>query len=89
MEDDASTITANTDRGVKTEEGAEDTKMADAKATYKSWKKKYCKMRIVFEQKREELGKLHAQEAKARATVKRIAIQNEYDHCQCNDVCAC
>jgi len=78
MDDDTSTITANTDRGVKHEDGGDDFRMADAaKTTYKSWKKKYCKMRIVFDQKREELEKLHAQEVKARAAAKRIAIQNE------------
>lgn len=47
-------------------------------AGYKSWKKKYRKMRIVFDQKMHECEELHKQEAKAASTVKRLAIENEY-----------
>ena len=51
---------------------------ADRRTTgYKSWKKKYRKMRIVFDQKMHECEELHKQEAKAAATVKRLAIENE------------
>ncbi|KJZ73861.1 hypothetical protein HIM_06754 [Hirsutella minnesotensis 3608] len=44
---------------------------------YKSWKKKYRKMRIVFEQKMQQGEELHKQEEKASATVKRLAIEND------------
>ncbi|KAK4068804.1 uncharacterized protein Triagg1_7164 [Trichoderma aggressivum f. europaeum] len=47
-------------------------------AGYKSWKKKYRKMRIVFDNKMHECEELHKQEAKAANTVKRLAIENEY-----------
>lgn len=47
-------------------------------AGYKSWKKKYRKMRIVFDHKMHECEELHKQEAKAANTVKRLAIENEY-----------
>ncbi|RFU76519.1 hypothetical protein TARUN_5723 [Trichoderma arundinaceum] len=46
-------------------------------AGYKSWKKKYRKMRIVFDQKMHECEELHKQEAKAASTVKRLAIEND------------
>ncbi|KAH6604563.1 hypothetical protein Trco_006270 [Trichoderma cornu-damae] len=46
-------------------------------AGYKSWKKKYRKMRIVFDRKMHECEELHKQEAKAAATVKRLAIEND------------
>ncbi|PHH82392.1 hypothetical protein CDD82_6157 [Ophiocordyceps australis] len=41
---------------------------------YRSWKKKYRKMRITFEKHMHECEELHAQEEKASATVKRLAI---------------
>ncbi|KAJ4863264.1 IEC3 subunit of the ino80 complex, chromatin re-modelling domain-containing protein [Trichoderma breve] len=46
-------------------------------AGYKSWKKKYRKMRIVFDHKMHECEELHKQEAKAANTVKRLAIEND------------
>ncbi|KAL6874196.1 IEC3 subunit of the Ino80 complex, chromatin re-modelling domain-containing protein [Trichoderma longibrachiatum] len=46
-------------------------------AGYKSWKKKYRKMRIVFDNKMHECEELHKQEAKAANTVKRLAIEND------------
>lgn len=49
------------------------------KSGYKSWKKKYRKMRIVFDQKMQEGEDLHKKEEKASATVKRLAVENEYD----------
>ncbi|KAH7325800.1 IEC3 subunit of the Ino80 complex, chromatin re-modelling-domain-containing protein [Stachybotrys elegans] len=61
------------DSPVKVEDGG-----AERKAGYKSWKKKYRKMRIVFEQKMHDGEDLHKQEAKAMATVKRLAVENEY-----------
>lgn len=50
------------------------------KAGYKSYKKKYRKMRIVFEQKMLDSEDIVKQEAKAQATVKRLATENEYAH---------
>lgn len=47
------------------------------KAGYKSWKKKYRKMRIVFDQKMQEGEDLHKKEDKASSTVKRLAVENE------------
>ncbi|KFH45025.1 hypothetical protein ACRE_041620 [Hapsidospora chrysogenum ATCC 11550] len=47
------------------------------RAGYKSWKKKYRKMRITFEQKMQEGEEIFRQETKAQATVKRIAEEND------------
>ncbi|CCE33968.1 uncharacterized protein CPUR_07896 [Claviceps purpurea 20.1] len=47
------------------------------KSGYKSWKKKYRKMRIVFDQKMQEGEDLHKKEEKASATVKRLAVEND------------
>ncbi|PHH84453.1 hypothetical protein CDD83_1923 [Cordyceps sp. RAO-2017] len=44
---------------------------------YKSWKKKYRKMRIRFDQKMQQGEELHKQEDKASATVKRLAVEND------------
>ncbi|KAH8670853.1 IEC3 subunit of the Ino80 complex, chromatin re-modelling-domain-containing protein [Xylariales sp. PMI_506] len=57
--------------------GHEDTQMADAKPSYKSWKKKYRKMRLQFDQRVHESEELHRQEQKARRTAKRLAIEND------------
>lgn len=47
------------------------------KAGYKSWKKKYRKMRIDFDEKMAEGEEIFRQESKAQATVKRLAVENE------------
>ncbi|KAH6874695.1 IEC3 subunit of the Ino80 complex, chromatin re-modelling-domain-containing protein [Thelonectria olida] len=47
------------------------------RAGYKSWKKKYRKMRIMFDQKMHDGEELHQQEAKAAALVKRLAVEND------------
>ncbi|KAG5983947.1 hypothetical protein E4U55_006654 [Claviceps digitariae] len=47
------------------------------KSGYKSWKKKYRKMRIVFDQKMQKGEDLHKKEEKASATVKRLAVEND------------
>lgn len=60
------------DTPMKTGEGSK------PKAGYKSFKKKYRKMRIVFEQKMHDGEDIFRQEAKAAATVKRLAVENEY-----------
>jgi hypothetical protein len=51
--------------------------VAPRKAGYKSWKKKYRKMRIGFEEKMHQGEDIFKEEAKAAATVKRIAVENE------------
>ncbi|KAF5609570.1 hypothetical protein FPANT_118 [Fusarium pseudoanthophilum] len=47
------------------------------RAGYKSWKKKYRKMRIVFDHKMHDGEELHKQEDKAAALVKRLAVEND------------
>lgn len=54
-----------------------DTKMAEDKPTYRSWKKKYRKMRITFDQKMHEGEELYKAEQKALATARRLAIQKD------------
>lgn len=70
------------DRHVKTEPGFrdrsnEDTPVADARPSYKSYKKKYRKMRLQFDQRVQESEELHRKEEKAKRSVKRLAIENE------------
>ena len=48
------------------------------KPTYRSWKKKYRKLRLVFDQKMADGEELYRLEQKAVATVRRLAIQKEY-----------
>jgi hypothetical protein len=48
------------------------------KPTYRSWKKKYRKMRLIFDQKMHEGEELHRLEQKALATAKRLAVQKEF-----------
>ncbi|KAI0472654.1 IEC3 subunit of the Ino80 complex, chromatin re-modelling-domain-containing protein [Xylariaceae sp. FL0804] len=55
----------------------EDLPMADARPSYKSWKKKYRKMRIKFDQRMQESEDLHKLEQKAMRTAKRLAIEND------------
>ncbi|KAI0389537.1 hypothetical protein F5Y17DRAFT_448579 [Xylariaceae sp. FL0594] len=67
---------------IKTEPGlrdrhVEDARMADARPSYKSWKKKYRKMRITFDQKMRDSEELHAMELKAINTSRRLAIEND------------
>ncbi|KAI0417161.1 IEC3 subunit of the Ino80 complex, chromatin re-modelling-domain-containing protein [Xylaria grammica] len=68
--------------GIKTEPGLrdrfhDDAQMTDARPSYKSWKKKYRKMRITFDQRMRESEDLHALEQKAMRTAKRLAIEND------------
>ncbi|KAM0333239.1 hypothetical protein ACHAQA_001899 [Verticillium albo-atrum] len=79
MDDDAPSVVARADHDlIKPERyDSEDTRMADSKPTYKSWKKKYRKMRITFDQKMHDGEELHKQEQKALAMAKRIAIEND------------
>jgi hypothetical protein len=62
---------------VKAENDTGDARMADDKPSYRSWKKKYRKMRIIFDQKMHEGEELHKLEQQALATARRLAIQNE------------
>lgn len=74
MDDDAASV-----HDVKMEDaGLDDGKIADGKPGYKSWKKKYRKMRITFDQKMHDGEELHRQEQKALETSKRIAVEIEY-----------
>ncbi|KAI1773533.1 IEC3 subunit of the Ino80 complex, chromatin re-modelling-domain-containing protein [Hypoxylon cercidicola] len=54
-----------------------DLQMADARPSYKSWKKKYRKMRIKFDQQMQEIESLHKLEQKAIRTANRLAIEND------------
>ncbi|KAJ2970332.1 hypothetical protein NUW58_g9729 [Xylaria curta] len=68
--------------GIKTEpdlrdRGTDDTQMADGRPSYKSWKKKYRKMRITFDHRMRESEELHSLEQKAMRTAKRLAIEND------------
>jgi hypothetical protein len=50
----------------------------DAKPPYKSWKKKYRKMRLGFDVAMSKSEELHRLEQKALRTAKRLAVENEY-----------
>ncbi|KAK8045112.1 hypothetical protein PG993_005136 [Apiospora rasikravindrae] len=71
------------DTGIKAEPGFRDRDRsldddrADAKPSYKSWKKKYRKMRLQFDQRMQESENLHQCEQKALQTAKRLAIEND------------
>ncbi|KAJ0107102.1 hypothetical protein J7T55_014630 [Diaporthe amygdali] len=65
------------DDDLKHEDGGPDVRMADAKPTYKSWKKKYRKMRIKFDQKMSQGEDLYQQEVKAMRKIKQLAIYND------------
>lgn len=65
------------DADLKHEDGGPDVTMADAKPTYKSWKKKYRKMRIKFDESMAHGEQLYQQEQKALKKIKQLAIYNE------------
>ncbi|KAI0134569.1 IEC3 subunit of the Ino80 complex, chromatin re-modelling-domain-containing protein [Xylariales sp. AK1849] len=70
------------DRHIKAEPGLrdhshDDTQMADSKPSYKSWKKKYRKMRLQFDHRMQQSEDLHRLEQKALRTAKRLAIEND------------
>ncbi|KAK3294978.1 IEC3 subunit of the Ino80 complex, chromatin re-modelling-domain-containing protein [Chaetomium fimeti] len=65
------------DMKVKAEDDSGDVRMTDEKPTYRSWKKKYRKMRIMFDQKMHDGEELHRLEQKALATAKRLAVQKD------------
>lgn len=66
------------DDDVKNEDGAPDVRMGDAKPTYKSWKKKYRKMRIQFDMLQTQNEELYQLEQKALRKTKQLASYNEY-----------
>lgn len=76
MEDDGP-VSARADREVKGEDDAEDVRMTDSKPTYKSWKKKYRKMRIKFEKIMQDGEDLYLQEQRGLKRAKELAIENE------------
>ncbi|KAB5539384.1 IEC3 subunit of the Ino80 complex, chromatin re-modelling-domain-containing protein [Coniochaeta sp. 2T2.1] len=68
------------DRAIKTtEDDGHEQKMGDIKphASYRSWKKKYRKMRVVFEHKMREGENLYKLEQKALETANRLAVEND------------
>lgn len=65
------------DRAVKAEDDGHDKRMVDSKPSYRSWKKKYRKMRVVFEGKMREGESLYKLERKALETANRLAVENE------------
>jgi len=67
------------DADVKDEDdhGDTDLRTAKDKPSYRSFKKKYRKMRIVFDQRMQENENLHKLEQKALATASRLAIEKE------------
>lgn len=63
---------------LKPDPGAhQDSPPADAKPSYRSWKKKYRKMHLQFDQRMHEGEELHKLEQKAMRTAKRLAFENE------------
>lgn len=78
MDEDLARSPSRTDGDeVKTEDGAPDVRMAHVKPTYKSWKKKYRKMRIKFDGIMAHGEELYRQEQKALKKAKQLAIYNE------------
>lgn len=65
------------DRDVKAEEDVAGHGLLDSKPSYRSWKKKYRKMRVVFDQKMQEGEALYKLEQEALATARRLAVEKE------------
>ncbi|KAM7186311.1 IEC3 subunit of the Ino80 complex, chromatin re-modelling domain containing protein [Naviculisporaceae sp. PSN 640] len=68
---------SRTDLSVKAEDDLVDTRMAEDRPTYRSWKKKYRKMRIKFDQNMRKGEELYKREQKALATARRLAIEKD------------
>jgi len=72
MDDDNGTV------AVKQEDSAGgDSRVPDGKPSYKSWKKKYRKMRITFDHKMHDGEELFAKELKGYQTCNRLAVEIE------------
>ncbi|KAI2623755.1 hypothetical protein GGS21DRAFT_533239 [Xylaria nigripes] len=69
-------LTAKSEAGLR-DRIHDDLHAAETRPSYKSWKKKYRKMRIVFDQRMRETEDLHMLEQKAMQTAKRLAIEND------------
>jgi hypothetical protein len=69
--DDAATVDMN--------DPADDDRPAagDERPKYRSWKKKWRKLKMTFDQKMNEAERLWEQERKAESIIKRIAMENE------------
>jgi hypothetical protein len=68
--DDAATVDMN-------DAGDDDRVAVDERPKYRSWKKKWRKLKMVFDQKMGDAERLWDQERKAEAIIKRIAMENE------------
>lgn len=67
-----------TTTGVALPEGRlPDSRITEPKPTYKSWKKKYRKMRIKFDLLQAQNEELYQMEQKALKKTKQLAIYNE------------
>jgi hypothetical protein len=78
MEADRKALTKG-DGNVKVEDAPGDVvKSVEAKPTYRSFKKKYRKMRMMFDQKMQEGENLYKVEEQALRTARRLAVENEY-----------
>lgn len=60
------------------ERGHDGAHAGESKPSYRSYKKKYRKLRLQFDQNVQESEELHRTEQKAIRTMKRLAIENEY-----------
>jgi hypothetical protein len=75
---DVDTPTRPAHRDAKIDDDGIDSKVADGgKHSYRSWKKKYRKMRIDFDQKMHESEELYKLEVNALETARRLAIEKE------------
>ena len=78
---DDDTVLNEDDRGAAGadhDHATDDDAPADHRPKYRSWKKKWRKLRVTFDAKMHEAEVLWTQEQKAKATIKRIAVENEY-----------
>jgi len=68
--DDAATVDMN-------DPADEDRLAADERPKYRSWKKKWRKLKMTFDQKMNDAERLWDQERKAESIIKRIALESE------------
>ena len=67
----------NEDATIHNDDFASDSDADPHRPRYRSWKKKWRKLRVTFDHKMHEAEVLWTQEQKAKATIKRIAVENE------------
>jgi hypothetical protein len=70
-------VPSRADRDVKAEHDEAGSGLVDSKPSYRSWKKKYSKMRVVFDQKMQEGEALYKLEQQALETARRLAVEKE------------